>query len=304
VIARRRTAVGFAGLGEDEIAAADRNDKERAMMKRIAVVLAMGGMLGLGVVARAASVTPVAPDPLNLGWVSSDGRTAELDYVLGQAYGYTGQGSGNVAGTLTWGGGAGMGGITFTRVLDEGGTTDPLHVNGSNSTTADDRIWSDGLTNLNVEVKIAGYNQLLGWKNLLGGGDGALIDYGAGQRQATVSLSGSFLWYDDSSPSGGGKYYSDPNSGLADASDAGQDHMVTYRVQGKDLTSGNYVNAYVICFEDIKPLASSDHDYNDLVVQVTPVPLPAAAGVGFGMLAGFGGLFGLRKQLKRRTKIA
>lgn len=34
------------------------------------------------------------------------------------------------------------------------------------------------------------------------------------------------------------------------------------------------------------------------------VPLPASAGVGLGMLAGFGGLFGIRKQMCRRRRIA
>jgi hypothetical protein len=35
-----------------------------------------------------------------------------------------------------------------------------------------------------------------------------------------------------------------------------------------------------------------------------PVPLPAAAGVGFSMLGGFGGLFAFRKRLNRRARIA
>jgi hypothetical protein len=39
-------------------------------------------------------------------------------------------------------------------------------------------------------------------------------------------------------------------------------------------------------------------------VSVVPVPLPAAAGVGFSMLGGFGGLFAFRKRLKRQARIA
>ena len=35
-----------------------------------------------------------------------------------------------------------------------------------------------------------------------------------------------------------------------------------------------------------------------------PVPLPAAVGVGFSMLGGFGMLAGLRKRLRRRPRIA
>jgi len=38
--------------------------------------------------------------------------------------------------------------------------------------------------------------------------------------------------------------------------------------------------------------------------ETVPVPLPAAAGVGFAMLAGFGGMFGLRKTMKRKASIA
>jgi hypothetical protein len=39
-------------------------------------------------------------------------------------------------------------------------------------------------------------------------------------------------------------------------------------------------------------------------VLVTPVPLPAAAGIGFCMLGGFGALFAMRKQLGRKARIA
>jgi hypothetical protein len=38
--------------------------------------------------------------------------------------------------------------------------------------------------------------------------------------------------------------------------------------------------------------------------EIVPVPLPAAAGVGFSMLAGFGGLFGMRKKMRRGARIA
>jgi len=52
-------------------------------------------------------------------------------------------------------------------------------------------------------------------------------------------------------------------------------------------------------------LSSSDFSTLDhLVVGAAAVPLPASAGVGFGMLAGFGGLFAARKRLSRRPRIA
>jgi hypothetical protein len=45
-------------------------------------------------------------------------------------------------------------------------------------------------------------------------------------------------------------------------------------------------------------------DIVNLNLGASPVPLPASAGVGFSMLAGFGVIFAFRKKLSRKARIA
>ena len=75
------------------------------------------------------------------------------------------------------------------------------------------------------------------------------------------------------------------------------DHMVTWRISGNEGSPNNPIGGYVIAWEDLQfGDPESDHDFNDLVVEVNiaPVPIPPAfLLLGSGLI----GLVGLRKKL-------
>lgn len=78
------------------------------------------------------------------------------------------------------------------------------------------------------------------------------------------------------SPNASGTFW---NSNAAE-NPLGEDHMVTF-----DLTGGVHAGDRVIAWED-RPLGVADRDYNDLVLQISPVPEPTAlALLGLGLAA-------------------
>jgi hypothetical protein len=278
-------------------------EKEETMVRRFSLSWAVAALVALPVAAHAAT-TDVAP---NNGWNSWDGgATRNLDHVLGQAYGYSGQGTGTVATVLSWT--SGPNSITFTRVADSGGVS-PLSLNGSNAATGMDTVWTDGTPIFRVDVKYAFFTQTLGWHNNITNTNQDILTVTAqGLNPAftpltiPAALSNSFTWYDTFDTGfGSGTWSSDPSLNGGDG-----DHMITYRVTGSD-AFGNLINgglgAYVLCFEDL-PFAFSDHDYNDLVVEVSQVqsggiplvPVPAAAWTGLMTLAGLAGIAAARRR--------
>jgi hypothetical protein len=133
----------------------------------------------------------------------------------------------------------------------------------------------------------------------------------------TVS-SGSFNpnWTIDSSPVGA-LYFNGFGAGGLPIIGGPVDSPVAYPSGGASLASGPH-GTYIYetaTFVLSAPTGFALSDFTGAVFlfntdgsiehsSTTPVPLPAAAGVGFGMLAGFGGLFGLRKKLRRRSRVA
>jgi hypothetical protein len=260
------------------------------MIRRMGLALAVLGVLSFASASRAATTVVTSG--------SWDGSDKTLDWVLGQAYGYTGPATGSVGGVLTWQSGGGNS-INFTRIADDGGGT--LMLSGP-SGTVNDSVWGDGTPTFHVDVRYAANGQTLGWVNNVGSGSGDILTVtGSGLNPSftyaigapPTALSSSFTWYDKTDA---GTWSSNPVNNSNDG-----DHMVTFWVTGS-YANGNLINgglgAYVICFEDL-PLAGSDRDYNDMVVEVSrAVPLPAAVWSGLAMLGGLGVFGAWRRKVR------
>jgi len=167
--------------------------------------------------------------------------------------------------------------IDFVRVVDVDDTSavgsgGPLLLK-TGPGAADDDYWKDGTVKARVEAKVAG----LGHNLLINDGSSdTTIFAGATPGQTTTKLLGpNFSWALETTA--GKRFSSDPL-----LNKDGIDHMVTFEVIG--LSS---LKTWAIAWEDL-PAYSSDTDYNDLVVQVSIVPLPAAVWAGLSLLSGLG----------------
>jgi hypothetical protein len=192
-------------------------------------------------------------------------------------------------------------GVTLTRVhdrTDAGGVGASLNIAGTQTLdqSVNDQVWVDGIADAAGEARFAGYNQQFGYKDGASGGSYSNLFNLSGSGFAVSggfndqSFSGPWRWARD----GGG----DQQSSRDDENDTGTDQAVTFKVEG--LTGGKYDYAlavWVVFFEDKDGNDSgADFDYNDLVVEIIAVPLPAPlalAGLGLiGVAAG-------RKRLRR-----
>lgn len=172
----------------------------------------------------------------------------------------------------------------LTRVQDTNGTGNlDLHTGtGGPDGSKNDRSWVDGVGNFTVEAKIAGNTQEFGYYD--GSYTMILSPANMGDTATAGPVDGSvFQWV---LKSGGQTWYS--HNLLPGGSSTAQDmdHMVTWQVEYK---SGPKVGGkvWIIAWEDL-PMGNSDFDYQDLVLEISVVPLPAAAWSGLAMLAGLG----------------
>jgi hypothetical protein len=215
---------------------------------------------------------------------SEPGHAAILDGIYGAGFGATG--------TLSFTNGS----ITATRLADAtsalGAAGVALNLDGTNSGTSGvtDQIWQDGVIRTNAEAKYAGDTQTFGWRQGAGPGTNPLFTVNANGFISGVNATfgpvpgnGQFEWTRSggadglfSSDASDNESFTPPGGGTGDA-----DHMVTYRITGTGITTPTFL----VFFED---RINGDYDYNDLVVEISVVPVPAAALMGLAGLAGVG----------------
>lgn len=168
------------------------------------------------------------------------------------------------------------GSVTATRI-DDYGIGNPLNLVFGVPGVADDKIWTDGIALLTVAARFAAYSQEFGYDTGSGytkvfdvEGSGFLVD-GSG----TVDFLPGSTW--NWVRSGyGGTWYSDPSNN----SDY-LDHMITYQITGlnDDFTT------WLVFWEDLKGNKSkcgSDRDFNDMVVEIKAMVVPAPGAVLLG----------------------
>jgi hypothetical protein len=202
----------------------------------------------------------------------------------------------------TYGGAFVANGVDFTNGsitahrLDDGNASDMNMAVGAGT----DQCWANGAFSVRAVARFAGYQQTLG---ILEGDAG-------GSFEALFTVSGTGLNVN------GGVYNCDMNGkefrfargGGAGVGDmftslnldnfSAADQMVSYK-----LTGPGGLTKYLLCFEDAGAAQGSDWDYNDLVVEVTPmgvgnvVPLPSAALSGVALLFA-AGMWSGRERLK------
>lgn len=194
------------------------------------------------------------------------------------------------------------GDLTITRVHDAGfgGALGTL----ASRTGRDDEVWrAEGLISARAVARFAGFDQTFGFTRGAAGGSTSdfsplLTANGSGMldrsQNRAVTFAGDnrpFRWVRTGAE--GGFFTSNP------ADQCHTDMLVTYEVTGLGKKT------WLLFWEDIGPGGShgfsrSDRDFNDLVVELTVVPLPPAAWAGLTGLAMIAGFQHLRRRKHAR----
>lgn len=166
---------------------------------------------------------------------------------------------------------------------------------GDPSMTAADQIWKDGVVNVRADAKFAEFSGDFGYLSGTSGGDfESLFSVEPGnsgydvEGSATFSIDGNFRWGYDVNQSGLLTSNQDENP-------QGQDFMATYRVtdlDGNDPAFNGGRPVFLLFWED---WVEGDYDYNDLVIELAVIPLPAPFAMG---LIGLAGVAAVRRRMK------
>lgn len=190
------------------------------------------------------------------------------------------------------------GGITARRV-DDFGVGGTLNIGTGSPGSADDQTWSGGPFTATVKYRVAGYHSMLFYAPAPGTEPVPLLPDGIGSTATVTNPPAQWIWGLGVSSSGTSPFWRTRWS-EADLNEEpngvnGLDYMITYRVDG--LPDGK--SRWLLFWGDgAFPLYSggqwySSVDYDDLVVEITPIPEPG----GVQMLVA-GGLWLLRRRCR------
>jgi len=188
------------------------------------------------------------------------------------------------------------GSITALRIedtLDLSSVPTGLTPQGSALPTlaSDDQLWQADFQSASAKAIFASFSQQFGYIDGASGGtytnlfNSSGTGYGVTGSIDLSALSGHLLRWARNGDNG---VESSQNSDNLD----GLDHMVTYSIQGLN----NGLQTWLVFFEDLRSGQQyADFDYNDLVVQITALPVPEPTAMA-GLLAAASLGFGLRRR--------
>ncbi len=190
--------------------------------------------------------------------------------------------------------------LRLERVLDvpnnESGNSSPMNL-ADPSMTSGDQIWQDGIVNVRAEAKFAEFHGEFGYLPGTSGTDNFQslfsVDPGVSgydvDGSATFSIDGNFRWGYDVEET-------QLLSSKQDDNPDGQDYMVTYRVTDLDGNNPEFNNGLPVFLLFWEDFPGFDYDYNDLVIELAVIPLPAPLAMG---LLGLAGVAVARRRMKK-----
>jgi len=152
--------------------------------------------------------------------------------------------------------------------IDDFNVEGAMDVAGGTPGSGDDRIWTGSLLDTNARARFAGFQQVFGIAT--DGTEGPIVTdlFTVGGSGLSVSGNANVSFLDPQNfnwtrGGDGDRYFSNPS-----LNPDGQDHMVTYQIQGFD----DGLTHWMLFWEDLPN--RGDVDYNDLGVEVTAFSVP------------------------------